>query len=547
MKLILHSIVLCFCCLIHIHLTAQCPPSTVSLPTQQSADDFAANYPNCTEIKGTLYISGTVDNLVGLSNITKIAGDLLITGNTLLFDIAGFGSLDSIGGILSFNNNSNLDRITGMGSLDWVGGSVEIINNTELKDIDGFNEFRRGDKLQISNNTVLESIKGFGDLQSLKDLEIVNNTPLEDLSGLEKLESVDSTLTIDNNDGLTTINLNNLMTVGGQISLSLNDALTDISGFQDLSAAGGLYFAGNTNLNAITGFDALFSLTGNLNILGNALLTNIEGFDRMMVINGDIFIIGNELLADCSVQAVSNQIITGGAVTVQSNEISCSSVAAIQNDCVLPCPIGDVTLNTQAQLNNFINTYPNCTEFMGNMTIGVLSGGTSDILNISGLSSLQSISGDLNIVNNPVLTDIMVFDREVSIGGNLTIEKNGQLSECDVQAVCDYLALNGTANIQNNGTRCNTLEEVTAACTVSTNGTIEGNDIIVFPNPSDGVFNLAGVDYVDEIQVYDSAGRMVYSTDNQISTINISSLPQGIYWLKIRIDQSNTYEKVFIK
>lgn len=547
MNLVQHFIILFLCLITHTFTLAQCPPSTLSLQTQQSADDFAANYPNCTEINGTLYIGGAVDNLVGLSNIKKVNGDLLVTGNTLLFDIAGFGQLDSIVGNLSINNNSNLDRITGFANLDWVGGNTEIINNSELKEVSGFEQFSEALKLQISNNTLLESIKGFTKLESLMDLEVTNNPPLEDLSGLETLVTIDSAFTIDNNGGLTTINFNNLVTVGGQLSISLNNALTDISGLQQLTTVGSLYFAGNSALTAITSFEGLVSIGSNLNILGNTSLTNIEGFDRPITIIGSVFIIGNSTLADCSVEAICMQLFTGGVVTVQSNQVSCSSTTAIEDDCILPCPMGDVTFNTQAQLNNFINTYPNCINFDGNMTIGVPSGGTSDILNISGLSNLKSISGDLNIVNNPVLTSIAVFDHDLSIGGNLTIQNNNQLSVCDVQAVCDYLALNGTANIQNNAPNCNSVEEVTSICTVSTDDVLKEDNITVFPNPSKGVFNILNTKNIAEIHIYNTSGKMVYYTNNQINTINISTLPSGMYWLKISSDTSSTYKKLLLQ
>lgn len=547
MNLIQQLTTLSLCLIIYTSALAQCPPSTVSLQTQQSADDFAANYPDCTEINGTLYIGGTVDNLVGLSNIKKVNGDLLVTGNTLLFDIAGFGQLDSIVGNLSINNNSNLDRITGFASLDWVGSNTEITNNAELTEVNGFEQFSEAGKFQISNNTLLESIKGFTKLESLTDLEITSNPALEDLSGLEALVTVDSAFTIDSNGGLTAINLNNLITVGGQLSVSLNNALTDISGFQKLTTVGSLYFAGNAALTSITGFDGLTSIGSNLNILGNTSLTNIEGFDRPIIINGNVFIIGNSTLAECSVEAICMQLFTGGIVNVQNNQISCSSTTAIEDECILPCPIGDVVFNTQAQLNNFVNTYPNCIDFDGNMTIGVPSGGTSDILNISGLSNLKSISGDLNIVNNPALTSIAVFDNDLSIGGNLTIQNNNQLSICYVQAVCNYLALNGTANIQNNAPDCNSSEEVANICTVSTDDVLKEDDIIVFPNPSKGIFNISSTKNIDEIHVYDTTGKMIYYTNNQTNTINISALPQGMYWLQISTKTSHTYKKILVR
>src|SRR5690606_26111693 len=57
----------------------QCPPGDVSLTSQTEVDAFATNYPNCTEISGGLYISGsTITDLSPLNNLTSVGGFLRI-------------------------------------------------------------------------------------------------------------------------------------------------------------------------------------------------------------------------------------------------------------------------------------------------------------------------------------------------------------------------------------------------------------------------------------------------------------------------------------
>ena len=50
------------------------------------------------------------------------------------------------------------------------------------------------------------------------------------------------------------------------------------------------------------------------------------------------------------------------------------------------CPSGDVTLLTQAEVNEFGTLYPNCTELAGNLEINTNFGGTADITDLSPVS-----------------------------------------------------------------------------------------------------------------------------------------------------------------
>ncbi len=85
---------------------------------------------------------------------------------------------------------------------------------------------------------------------------------------------------------------------------------------------------------------------------------------------------------------------------------------------------------------------------------------------LEGMIGLTSIGGSLIIEDNPTLTDIwgLVNIDPVSIE-DLHIVNNPLLSECDIQNICEYLASpNGTVNIQNNATGCNSPEEVEQNC-----------------------------------------------------------------------------------
>ena len=78
------------------------------------------------------------------------------------------------------------------------------------------------------------------------------------------------------------------------------------------------------------------------------------------------------------------------------------------------CPMVNVTLTTQAQVDAFPANYPGCTVFPGFLNII----GT-DITNLTGLSGITSVGGQLYISNNPMLTNVDGLSNLIYVGGIL--------------------------------------------------------------------------------------------------------------------------------
>jgi len=72
-------------------------------------------------------------------------------------------------------------------------------------------------------------------------------------------------------------------------------------------------------------------------------------------------------------------------------------------------------------------------------------------------------------------------------------------------------------------------------------------DIIIYPNPSNGIINL-NVEDAFEVVVFDQAGRVITNvqieTDN--TTLDLSSQPNGIYFLKFKMESRVQLKKVII-
>lgn len=69
---------------------------------------------------------------------------------------------------------------------------------------------------------------------------------------------------------------------------------------------------------------------------------------------------------------------------------------------------------------------------------------------------------------------------------------------------------------------------------ISTAGIKEDNNFnfILYPNPTNGVFNIKGNAPVELIQVFDTEGRLLISKTNT-NSINIEYLAKGMYWVNI--------------
>ncbi|MFC4636247.1 T9SS type A sorting domain-containing protein [Dokdonia ponticola] len=164
------------------------------------------------------------------------------------------------------------------------------------------------------------------------------------------------------------------------------------------------------------------------------------------------------------------------------------------------CNDGDIILNTQEEVDNFSVLYGNC------VLINVIVSG-DDITDLTPLSDIVSIAGDLNISNNdqlstieglenlfdviqiiiennPQLSDITAIsnalDNDFGIG--LIIRNNPVLETCSFVSMCNFLNTNVIeATIENNGIACSNLEEVLENCNTNLN-IISGNILFDFDN-----------------------------------------------------------------
>src|SRR5690606_10672792 len=100
---------------------AQCPPGNIIFTTQAQVDAFAVDFPNCTEIGGSLDISGSdITDLSPLQNLTQIGGSLTIDHNDQLKSLDGLENIQNVGFHLFIYKNNQLISLDALQNLSMI-------------------------------------------------------------------------------------------------------------------------------------------------------------------------------------------------------------------------------------------------------------------------------------------------------------------------------------------------------------------------------------------------------------------------------------------
>ncbi len=327
---------------------------------------------------------------------------------------------------------------------------------------------------------------------------------------------------------LSLAELGNLVSVGGNLIIDRNASLTNLTGLENLTTVegGNIEIGSGYSYWGYGGNTSLISLEG----LGNIDANSIENLSVKF----------NNSLSTCDVQSICDYLSNpGGEVEIHNNAPGCNNPAEIANACgfQIPClPFGNYYFTSQAEVDSFQVHYPNCIDLHGDVTI--CENDSGDITNLSGLYGVNSIGDDSRIINNELLTSLAGMNSLQTIGGSLNIGSfyiggnpslinltgleglnsiggdlwivgynglislqgienieaetiqglmcfnNPNLSTCEIQSICDYLANpQGWVHIYDNAPGCNSQEEVEDACWTSLDEKSYNDNLIIYPNP----------------------------------------------------------------
>lgn len=412
-----------------------CPPGDLMFSNQNMIDNFVAAYPNCTQVEGDLHIINGVTDLSGLSKITRIGGNLYVHVYTMT-SLSGLDGLTNVEGNVDIDTNEKLITLEGLSNLSTIGGDLKIYINRALTNLNGLKALSNiGGSLQIEDNTDLKSLSGLSNLNAVGGrVSIASNSTLTSLDGLGKLTSFGGNLLIYHNGALSNLNgLVNLRRIGGSLEILKNGVLTDISGIADIDPS---------SIQSSSGPDP------------------------------DLLISANPQLSECAVASICEALVLPGTTTdIHDNAMGCNTADEIQTTCI-NCPIGNVTFNSQLEIDDFLVLYPNCTQLEGKLIIN--GGDISDLsgisqievigddlriyscdalLSLTGLSGLTQIPGDVRITNNDKLNSLEGLTNIVSISGELKVTSNNALTSLNglgnLTSIGGSLTLTDNANIKN--------------------------------------------------------------------------------------------------
>ena len=316
----------------------------------------------------------------------------------------------------------------------------------------------------------------------------------------------------------------NCTEIEGNVMIN-GDDITNLNGLSvltsfrsDLSIGWGYNSNSNPNLINLSGLDSVISIRGRLEITDNSNLTSLTGLEGLTSIGGDLSIWDNDALT--SLSGLGNVTSIKGYLRIEDNN-ALTSLSGLDNVTSVGGSISIVENNSLTSLSGLDNV----TSIEGYLYIG-------------GNYALTSLSG-LDNINPESIEDLYIYE-------------NQWLSDCAILSICNYLENpNGTIEILDNTTGCNTPEEVQDSCVANAVSIEEvnlKNKLLIYPNPTYSEITISGIDgVIDEISIYNRLGqRVIYAvaTDNNL---DVSMLPPGLYVIEVAWDGYRVRQKLIVQ
>ncbi|MEE4255804.1 MAG: T9SS type A sorting domain-containing protein [Bacteroidales bacterium] len=511
--------------------------------SQSEVDNFATDYPGCTDLAGNVNIGSgkgnMISNLQGLNVITSIGGELRIKNNDSLTSLLGLENLISIDGNLIIGEkdiygeygNPLLTDLEGLDNLSNVGGRVGIGYNQSLVDLSGLeNIVSLTHSLSITENHSLRNLNGLDNLEEVQSLWIGGNDSLTTLSGLGSLQTCHENLSIGYSDDYSGV-------MG-------NPSLTTLSALSSLTSVGEYFLvAHNPSLESLQGLNNLDSVDG-LGIIENHSLLSMDGLDNLSVIGDGIGTRLVNIIRNNSLSSLSGleNLSTMPNLHIERNA-ALSSLSGLEN-------LTTITLNLVIQDNDLLrdlNGLNNLVEIAWGLNISQ----NTSLENLAGLNALTSIGSGIWLEGNPLLQSLSELENLDSIGGDLRIFGNPALSVCAIQSICDYLDNPpGYVEINNNTTGCNSQAEVEDACGAMVTSELgNGFEIAIYPNPARDKISIVKPDdvQIEFLRIINQLGQVVINRNNVNTAIDVSELRSGIYFITIETAAGIIVQKILIK
>ncbi len=312
----------------------------------------------------------------------------------------GFPVLETINGPLILEKNgyntylTNTTHSIGFPALQSITGGLVINSNWNLDAITGLDNLTEiGGNFKISQTVHNTSLPPMNSLTSIGgDFEYSNNWYNPNLSGLNNLTSIGGDLKIQENGALASFyNLNNLSSIGGSfIYEPYGSETSTLPTFNNLQTIGNLISIESSNLTDLGLFQNITDIKG-LELI-NTNLSSLNGLNLNYL--ESLKIVDNDALSNLSFNNVNVPTSTLVEVLIEDNDNLTSLTGLNGFSHFNSLEIIDNPLLTDLSALNAATVIDNCLQIRNN----------DDLTNLDFLSNLTTINcGDMCITNNLVI------------------------------------------------------------------------------------------------------------------------------------------------
>ncbi|MFV0573749.1 MAG: T9SS type A sorting domain-containing protein [Xanthomarina gelatinilytica] len=504
---------------------------------------------NISSIVGHLEISSNVslENLNGLNNLVSISGDLNIgnallpsteQGNISLTTLQALNNLTSIGGDLIITGCNNLTSLNGLENITTLNGDLRIgrtffqespeeVPNPLLTDLCGISH------LIINGEVSPEEYLVVNNGHNPTYAEIQDNNTCSVASGDDGNGTYGGNLIISNQsqvDNFSYTKITGFLLIEEDVANNIQN----LNGLNELTSVGGnLIITNNTAVNSLGGLENLSLVNGKIIIDNNSSLLTLSGLDGVVSINESMSILNNNSLQ--SIDGV-NSLVTIGDTLVIYNNPSLTSINGFQNL---------TSIENAGFDENAINIVT-----VSNGSLGITN--NNSLTSINGFANLNTIHAFLSIQNNPLLTSINGINSLSNFvypyGPLFNIKNNSSFSDyCTLSyIISDGLISSSSYDVTGNAYNPTYQDIVNGSCSLSIEEFESDIDVSIYPNPTTDFINIQANFDINSVEIYSLHGQKVLAIENQ-KTINISLLPEGIYFLKVKTEKSTVTKKIIKK
>lgn len=384
------------------------------LTNQTEVDQFAIDYPDCTEIEGDLTI-GVGLGLTDLDDLTPLSGLVSVAGTLRIENIAHYNEITEQTEVASLDS---LDNLTSVGHLyignTQPGNPIPYLYN----DLSPLNNLTGSvGHFWIVSAEIMEPLPDFPLVETIDYFRIsrlsgIEITPV--FQGLTHIRDFTVSQIFAQNDMLKTVVIPSNLSV---VSSEFNDN-------EDLA---GIFMQGSPLLEDVIGGESLVTIAGDVVITNNASLINLEGFNQ--VTQADYLELSSCRSAafNCFHQLEQSSNIS---LAVQVCEFTDGSEDEPFDGSILEVAIGANSPGLQVDGSaGLLLQVPFEIEieevnFLGAFTsLGKLDITAAHATSIIGFESLEHIAGDLRM-NAPQISELPNFNSLSVIEGQLWLIPN---------------------------------------------------------------------------------------------------------------------------